>query len=114
MIESPVYNAGKRSFLAQLLRLRLISVRFKAVVNCGIKNIGRVAPVAGYAAVLAHLLQRNPFIIICHDHAQAGCPTFQGFQLHDDRYLCNPFANRLLFLFCHTDLLQSAVSLSHM
>ena len=102
MVKLPVDNTRERALSLQPFRLHPVSVHFHAVMLGGQVNVFHVGPVPGYAAVQAHLFQRDPFLVISQDHRETGRAAFQRFHLHDHRHFRNAVPDGLLqFLFRH-------------
>ena len=104
MIKAPVNDTGKRSLLQKNLRLHPVSNHIHAIAFGCLYDTFCTGSVSGNTAVHTRLLQSDPFFIIAHDHRQAGCATFQHFQLHDDRDLCNPLCQGFFYLLCHSSV----------
>ena len=110
VIKIPEQDAGEDSLVLEVGSLYLVSVRIHSVIDRRPADVVRVGTVSGNAAVLAHLLQRNPLAIIGKNHIQAGSAALQRFQLHDYgnlRHLVSGHGFRLGFCFIpHSHLNQ--------
>ena len=106
VVEPPVDDAREGTLLEQVLRLHAPGVRLHAVVPRCHHDVLCAAPVHAHAAVDPRLLQRNPFLVVVHDHRQARRPAFQGLHLHDHRHLRDALLDRRrrLLLYHHPNL----------
>ena len=92
-------NAGKLTFFSQVFRFHFKSGRFKSVILCRLHYVFRVGTVSGNAAVEAHLLKRDPLVVIRKHHCQACCPALKRFHLHHDGNLGDSFLDRLFIFY---------------
>ena len=94
MVEVPVDNAGKSSLFFQCIRLAAETLDLHAVMLSRQHNVPGIAAVPGHAAIIPPLFQRDPAVIIGHDHRQAGGAAFQRFHLQNHRYPRSSVGNR--------------------
>ena len=95
VVEIPVDNAGIGHLCLEGADFTAKGICRKAVIPGRHQDVFRPGPIAGDAAVQAHLFQRDPLSVIRHDHCQGRRTAFQGFHLHDNRDLHMPGGYRL-------------------
>ena len=102
MIEIPMDDAGKGSLLFQGFHFHAVAVHLQPIALGGQVHIFHIGAVPAYAAICAHNLQGNPFLIVRQHHGKAGRAALQRFHLHDHRHLRDPVFDGLLHsLFSH-------------
>ena len=94
-----MYDAGKRAFFQQRFRFQPPGGSFHAIAARCHNEIFCRRTITGYAAVNTGLFERDPLMIIMHDHRQRSSSAFQHFQLHDDRHFDHTFFYRLRYFF---------------
>ena len=85
MVKIPVYNTGQGDTVSQIFCLTAKTLRLETITPGGDHHISGIGAVSRYAAVPAHLFQRDPFAVIGHDHGKRGGAALQRLQLHDHR-----------------------------
>lgn len=83
VVKVPVNDTGELAVLFEVVWLVAVAFGGQPVASCRFEHVLCVGSVAGHAAIGAHLLQRNPFFVICQNHGQRRRATFQRFHLHD-------------------------------
>ena len=107
VVEVPVDDAGQQDLVLERGNLAAVALGLKAVAAGGDQDILGARPVAGDAAVQAHLLQRHPLVVVGHHHGERGRAAFQRLHLHDDRDLGHAAAHRFFdCIRCHRRLPQ--------
>ena len=90
-------NTGERSLLQQILRFQAPCISCHTITAGSVDNRFRRGTIPGYPAVYPSLFQRNPFLVIIHDHGQRRSPALQCFQLHNNGHLDHTFFLRLWY-----------------
>ena len=85
VIEIPVQDTGQNDPVLQTFRIAAESLGIKTIAPGSHEHVFRVGTVAGNAAVIPHLFQRDPFSVISHHHGKRSRAAFQSLHLHDDR-----------------------------
>ena len=79
MIKAPVDDAGEGTFFKKIFRFHFPGLSFHAVAARSLKNVFHAGAIAGNTAIDTCLLERNPFLIIVHDHRQGSGAAFKNF-----------------------------------